>query len=298
MRAVGRVREDVRQRCVGDGARRAKRRWGPGNKRQLPQVEANAAALGKLFQPGLGGYTFGEHASDECVEKMMRYAGSFESGHGFKRPPSRMCQKGPGATVCLPDTPSRCASSAWMRRKIFQDEWMARSLLAQSFRTCGLFPGAPESRENLYGSSAFLFATRERALLQMLVSLSLSPTVSLEDKVMVTDALASPLAVRQKQMIKGSATSDPYETPQMFGPREYSPVAGNVLATLEFAAIVNVKDGRASKLRPRLGGAGPDTGGSHFVFRRTVLLGRVATMPLTCVRKRAMTYVKIYAPGR
>ena len=43
-------------------------------------------------------------------------------------------------------------------------------------------------------------------------------------------------------------------------------MSGNVVGTLALAVIAKVKDGRASKLRLRVGGAAPDSGDSHLEF--------------------------------
>ena len=47
---------------------------GPGNTGQLPQVEAEAVALGKLFHSSFGDCTFDDKASRELVGNMMRHA--------------------------------------------------------------------------------------------------------------------------------------------------------------------------------------------------------------------------------
>ena len=111
----------------------------------------------------------------------MRYAGSYELEHGFKRSASRMSQKGPGATAFFPDAPSCCASSAWMLYKMLQDTWAAEHPAAQSFRMYGSAPGAPEMRGSLFGRYfAFQYAARAQAFLQLLVSMWLLPAASIE----------------------------------------------------------------------------------------------------------------------
>lgn len=137
---------------------------GPGDREQLPQSEANAVASGTLFHSSFAGCTFQDKAPGELVENMMRYRGSYELEHGFKRSSSRMCHGGPGVEVFFRDTPSRCATSAWMLREMFQDRWVDRRLAAQSFRTYRLPPDAPELRGNLYGSFALQYAAGAQAL--------------------------------------------------------------------------------------------------------------------------------------
>ena len=74
-------------------------------------------------------------------------------------------------------------------------------------------------RVDMYVSScAPQYAARPQASLQMLVYMCLLPAASLEGKVMVTNVLASSLAVCQKQMIQGSVSSGSYEAPQSFMP--------------------------------------------------------------------------------
>ena len=78
--------------------------------------------------------------------------------------------------------------------------WVARRLAAQYFRTYGSPPDKPALRGSLYGSGfAFLFAARAQDLLQMLVSTWLLPTVSLANKVVMTEVPPSALSLRQKQ---------------------------------------------------------------------------------------------------
>ena len=98
------------------------------------------AAPEKLSQASFAGGTFDDKAPEELVKSMMRYAGSYELEHDFKRPSPRMCQGGPRASAFSAETPSRRTSSARMLYKLFQDKCVAQHLAAQSFRTYGVFP--------------------------------------------------------------------------------------------------------------------------------------------------------------
>ena len=79
-------------------------------------------------------------------------------------------------------------------------------------------PDAPELRGTLCGSFAPQYAARAQAPSQMSVYIwcgcvadigahMSALTASLEEKAMVTDVLTSSLAVCQKQMVQGSASS-------------------------------------------------------------------------------------------
>ena len=142
------------------------------------------------------------------------------------------------------DTPSRCASSAWMLCKLFWDKWAVRHVAAQSPRLYVVAPGPPELHGYLYGSFAFQFAARAQALL---------PAAPLKNKVMAPDAPASSLALRRRQMIQRSVFSEAYESPQWFGPRGCNSVLDNVVGALALALIANVKYPRASRLRHVIG---------------------------------------------
>ena len=93
----------------------------------------------------------------------------------------------------------------------------------------------------------------------------LFPTASLGNQVLVTSVLTLSPPARQRQMMQGSARNNSYEAPQFYAPLEYNFRADNMAGTLVFAEIVNVKNGRASKLRLLSGGAAPGAGESHFV---------------------------------
>ena len=67
-------------------------------------------------------------------------------------------------------------------------------------------------------------------------------------------------------VFSASAPSGSYGTPHLFGQRGYSSMSDNIAGTLAFAELVNVKDGRASKLCVRLGSAALDAGVSHYAF--------------------------------
>ena len=83
---------------------------------------------------------------------------------------------------------------------------------------------------------------------------------------MATDVLTSSWAACQRQMIQGEVSSGSYGTSQSFGPRGHTSALANVVGTLAIAQIVNVKEGRASKLCLRMASTPPDGGESHFAF--------------------------------
>ena len=72
---------------------------GRGVEDQLPQVEANAAALGRLVQAPFGGFAFDSNASAALVGNMLQYAGITREGREqrrFSRTPRRAahCRRG------------------------------------------------------------------------------------------------------------------------------------------------------------------------------------------------------------
>lgn len=105
MRAIGRVPDDAHYDasltapCVKNVV------GGPGNREVLPQVEANAVALGMLSQLSFGNCTSEDRAPEEFVEKMTRCAGRYGLGHGFKWPSSRMREFAAEGDGVLPGHP-------------------------------------------------------------------------------------------------------------------------------------------------------------------------------------------------
>ena len=91
----------------------------PGSKKKMSQVKANARALGKLSTLRFADCAFEDKASEELAEAAMRYAGSYESAHGFKWPSSRLRQVGRRVSAFFPDTPSSFPGPAWMLYKRF-----------------------------------------------------------------------------------------------------------------------------------------------------------------------------------
>ena len=87
------------------------------------------------------------------------------------------------------DVPPCCTSPARLLYKMFLGRRAALHLAAQYCRMHQSRPGAPELPGGLFSSGfASQYAARARALLQALVSMWLSPTASLENRVVLTNA--------------------------------------------------------------------------------------------------------------
>ena len=133
-----------------------------GSKKKMSQVEANAAALGALFELWFAECALVDKAPEELAGNAERFAGCYELEHGFRWPSL------PRVSVPLLDSPSWRAAPARMLYKMFQEKWAASRLAAEFIRLSGSFPGAPELRASLFGSGfASHFVVSAQALSQM-----------------------------------------------------------------------------------------------------------------------------------
>ena len=111
----------------------------------------------------------------------------------------------------------------------------------------------------------FQFAALAPCLVQLLVFFWFLPTASLENRVMVTEVLASTLS-----------ECSSYEAQVSYAPWEYNSALNNLAGTSLLAEIANVAEGEASKLRLRLVGTARVWVGRISCSRRIVSRGRAA----------------------
>ena len=122
------------------------------------------------------------------------------------------------------------------------------------------------------------YAARVQALLQLLVSVGLPPTVSQRNKAMLTEASSVAVSVYRNQMIQGAVAKPSYGAQESCAPSEYQAVIDSAAGPLAYAIIPNVKDPKESKSRSRISR-----------YRRTVLSGPTVKVRSTrTIRRKSM----------
>ena len=113
----------------------------------------------------------------------------------------------------------------------------------------------------------YQYALRFAALVHLLVSVWLAPTVSYCNRVMFTEVAARAMEARHRQMCAGPHETYEVERYDISGaPWAYGSVLDSFAGTASFGIVVNNERQDAGMLQVQLAGAAPNVGVYHYAF--------------------------------
>ena len=153
-------------------------------------VQESTAPLGKVFGSRFGDCPSGPSASGELVKNACKCAEGRAPEVGFRHSSSRMGVPNARASWFERDAPSYQASAEWLVYTAINELRLLKDQQVQPYRFAEGAPTSQFLRGALEGEGfAHQFAARAAALVFLLVSAKLTPTVSYRNRVMITEII-------------------------------------------------------------------------------------------------------------